>query len=201
MLSKIIKDRIRSKYKHTIRYPKDCTGLSAHMQSICKTKVSASTLKRLFGFIEGTETLRAATKDCIAIYLGFKTWEELQDDILGRKTKRVPVITALEVSSLSSNQVVKLRFGRISFIKLLYKGKNKFAVLEQANTKINVEDEFELTEVKLDYPLLITSVKKKGVQVRELLLGELTGVTEIELITKTKKENGKGSVLNMNHQS
>jgi hypothetical protein len=52
MLTESIKKQIEVKYGHAIRYPKDCENLAIHITSEIKSNISASTLKRLFGFVK-----------------------------------------------------------------------------------------------------------------------------------------------------
>jgi len=183
MLSRILKERIQKKYGNKkIKFPKDCYGLAEQMQ------LSPSTIKRLFGFVDGTEALRPATKDAIATYLGFDTWDELQNNILGRKIKREPVVEYLDSSNLPVGQIIKIMFGKVSYLKLLCLGDKKFMVLEQLKLKVDVKDELQFDEIKLDYPLLVLTVKKKDKKLRDVLLGELTGATEIQLLQKVKHD-------------
>jgi len=188
MLSRILKDRIQKKYGHKIKYPKDCCGLSEHIRSVCKCYISPSTLKRLFGFVEGTETLRPTTKDAIANYLNFESWIQLQDNLIGRKVSRKPVVERLNTSDVETGQVIRVAFGRMSFVKMLAVSKKRFLVLEQCKTRVDLEDELEFSEIKLDYPLLVTLIKRSGTKVKDIVLGELTGVTEIELLNKIKQD-------------
>lgn len=77
MLPPYVKTRIEKKYGQAIRYPKDCEGLSADISSKIKEQISASTLKRLFGFVKGPEKAQRYTLDVLARYLGHNTWEDV----------------------------------------------------------------------------------------------------------------------------
>lgn len=188
MLSRILKDRIQKKYGSKIKYPKDCYGLAEHIKSECKCIVSASTLKRAFGFTPGTEYLRPATKDAIANYLSYDDWDKLQDDLLGKKVSRKPVIEHLPASDIPTGQVVLVSFGKNAFIKLLALGQRRFAVMDCCKVKLEAHYEIEFKELKKDYPLLVSFTKPSGTRVAEVVLGEITGVTEIELLNKIKQE-------------
>jgi hypothetical protein len=185
MLSRVLKEKIQKKYGAKIKYPKDCYGLAEHIKSECKCVVSASTLKRAFGFTQGTEYLRPATKDALAAYLGMDDWNKLQDDLLGRKVSRKPIIEQLQSSELKQGQVVLVMFGKVSFIKIQHCGEGMYKVIDQCKSKVETGDEVFFSQIKLDYPLLV-SMKKAGARMRDVILGELTGVTEIELLHKVK---------------
>jgi len=188
MLSRILKDRIQKKYGAKIKYPKDCYGLAEHIKSECKCVISASTLKRAFGFTQGTEYLRPATKDAIANYLGYDDWNKLQDDLLGKKISRKPVIELLSASDISIGQVLVVSFGKNAFIKLLALGQRRFAVMDCCKVKAETNCQVEFREIRKDYPLLISLTKPSGTKIAEIVLGELTGVTEVELLNKIKQD-------------
>jgi hypothetical protein len=66
MLSEIIKQKIEERFGKAVRYPKDCEALASIISSVCNERVSASTLKRLYGFVKGVEQPRQFTLDLIA---------------------------------------------------------------------------------------------------------------------------------------
>jgi hypothetical protein len=77
MLSKIIKDMLEEKFGQPVRYPKDCEALAAEISTTCKQRISASTIKRLYGFVQNIEQPRLYTLDVISNYLGYSYWENL----------------------------------------------------------------------------------------------------------------------------
>ena len=91
MLSKIIKEKIHHRFGNEVRYPKDCEALAQHISNQCKTRISGSTLRRLYGFVKGIREPRLYTLDIIAEYLGYKSWEQLLgsfEKAEGRKAKK-----------------------------------------------------------------------------------------------------------------
>lgn len=75
-IKEIIKDEIRKKYGHKIRYAKDCQILSDSILKTTGRQVSVSTLKRFFGIILTPFNPSKYTLDTLAIYLNFKNWED-----------------------------------------------------------------------------------------------------------------------------
>lgn len=68
----------KEKINKEIRYPIDCEHLAYDIEKETKLRISANTLKRLFGFLDDTRTPRLYTLDVIARYLGFKNWDFLE---------------------------------------------------------------------------------------------------------------------------
>lgn len=77
MLTESIKKKITVQYGHPIRYSKDCENLAIHITEKVGANISASTVKRLFGFVKTTSKPNKYTLDIIARYLDTKNWEEL----------------------------------------------------------------------------------------------------------------------------
>ncbi len=78
MLNNSIKKQIEDVYGHEIRYPKDCDALALDITLKTGCTISPSTMKRLFGFIKTDSKPNQYTLDTIAIYIGYKSWEELK---------------------------------------------------------------------------------------------------------------------------
>lgn len=70
-----LKKYIKKKYPKSLEYNIDCDDLAAHIREATERSISASTLKRLFGFVRRTSNFSKHTYDTLAIYVGFKNWE------------------------------------------------------------------------------------------------------------------------------
>jgi len=81
MLNDNLKKQIEIVHGHEIRYPKDCDILALEISSKTECKISVSTVKRLFGFTKTTSKPNQYTLDTIAIYLGYKSWQEFNNNI------------------------------------------------------------------------------------------------------------------------
>jgi N-acetylneuraminic acid mutarotase len=77
MLTESIKNKITVQYGHQIRYSKDCENLAFHITEKVGANISASTVKRLFGFVKTTSKPNNYTLDIIARYLDAKNWDDL----------------------------------------------------------------------------------------------------------------------------
>lgn len=85
-----LKQAIVKKYRKGLDYPTDCDGLVTDIMEKTERRISASTLKRLFGFVKRTSNFSKHTYDTLAKYVGFENWEDYVN--LGRP-KNEPVLT------------------------------------------------------------------------------------------------------------
>lgn len=81
MLSAPLKRKIESRFGRPIRYSKDCEALALSLERACHEKVSATTLKRLFGFARSVEKPRLYTLNVLAEYVGYPDWSSLLSNL------------------------------------------------------------------------------------------------------------------------
>jgi hypothetical protein len=196
MLSPVIKKKIIGRYKQEVKYPKQCEALASAMNAVCGNKISASTLKRLWGFSKASEGQpRIWTLDAIAEYVGYKSWEELQNDIAGNKVNKNKRIESVDCSLLKPGKRFSIMFGKVASTKIEYKGKNWFTVLDAHKVALKAGDEVYIEKMQLEFPVLIKKMKRSGTLTNALIIGGVTGITEItdsetEKVNAQKQSNG-----------
>ncbi|MGB3948906.1 MAG: hypothetical protein WBM13_13050 [Bacteroidia bacterium] len=185
MLSPAIKQKIEATFGQKIKHARQCNALAAHISLVAGT-ISASTCKRLFGFIIGSETIRPWTKDLLVLYIGgYASWEELENELAGSKTKKQNRIMSVDCELLKPGTELKVMFGKTAFILIHYKGSRSFIVRETNKTALHVNDEVLIDKILVEYPLLVRQTKRAGTILSELIIGGITGVTEITDVNQT----------------
>ena len=178
MLSKLIKDKIHEKFGQSVRYPKDCNALADHISSMCKTKISGSTLKRLYGFVKGTQEPRLYTLDIISEYLGFKGWEHLIQSLDKSVSSESRELEKLKPEQVRKGQIVLLGYEPGKKIELQKQG-NSFLITSSNDRKLFPGDEVKFGVVELHYPLTFTGLSRKGENLGKLQIAAVSGITSI----------------------
>ena len=192
MLSKVIKNMVEQKFGQ-IRYPRDCDALALHISTMCKTGLSGSTLKRLFGFTKskGNEQPRLYTLDIISNYLGYKGWEELAMQLIkGEVDENFVSLDELIPGKLKKGETIQLGYGPGKEITLQYTGKNQFIVKASNDGKLCATDMIKFQKAVLHYPLLINEVTHAGNNAGQYVAGRISGITYIRKI-RDEKQQGK----------
>jgi hypothetical protein len=190
MLSKVIKEMIEAKFGHPVRYPKDCELLSVHITDVCKTSISGSTLKRLFGFakVKPNEQPRTYTLDIISAYIGYECWEKLAGSLLKGTTEPAHIeLQELQATKAKKGESFLLGFGAGKEVSVEYLGKNQFLVLTSTDTRIQKNDRLDFSEATLHYPLMLREIFRADKNTGEYVLGKVSGLTSI------RKFKGKAS--------
>lgn len=78
MLNEKLKKEIEKVYGQETRYSKDCEALAAEVSQKTEYNISSTTVKRLLGFAKTESKPSLFTLDIIAIYLGYKSYEDLE---------------------------------------------------------------------------------------------------------------------------
>jgi len=181
MLSKKIIELIEKKYGRKIRYPKDCEALSGEITQKTKQAISSSTIKRLMGFVSGTQEARTYTLDVLAAYLDCSCYEELLDKLNYHQPKEKQVFEEIVIKQLKKGQRVKLSLGSKETLLLCCSCEDEMEVLESKCTGLKLGDKITLEKILLNYPLYIKHVRRNNERSEECVVSKISGVTNIEL--------------------
>jgi len=189
MLSIRIKEKIEKEFgKGSIKYAKDCDALASAIATKCNCKVSSSTLKRLFGINKsGIGSPRAFTLDVIANYIGYHTWDDIVRDITHADKNKPQPLQTLISKELTMGAKFLIYFTPQSYIAIEYINNNRYKLILQNRTPLMVNDVLEITKVETHVPLLIRKIIRNEIIHSEIILGKITGVTQIKKYTANLK--------------
>ena len=177
MLSKFIRQKIEERFG-AVRYPRDCEPLATHIKEVCGAGLSASTLRRLFGFVKGTNEPRLYTLDLLAAYLGHKGWDQLLASFVPEDCESEPVIEKLRARQVRAGQLIRLTYEPAKVVEIKRDGL-VFLVVRSNDKKLLSSDEVLFNSFELHYPLTFISVTREGRSVGRVQVGTVSGVTEI----------------------
>jgi hypothetical protein len=180
MLSKIIKGMIEQKFG-PVRYPKDCDVLSAKISEACKTSISSSTLKRLFGFTKtkGMEQPRLYTLDIISTYIGYGCWEELIASLDKGEDVSQKTLEKLKPQQIKTGESITITYEPRKVIEVKKK-EGIFKVVSSNEKQLLLNDEVKFKLLELHYPLTLTHVIRNGNSIGRIQLATVSGITSIK---------------------
>jgi len=178
MLSKLIKEKIEARFGKDIRYPKDCEALANHISESCRTRISSSTLLRLYGFVKGIREPRLHTLDIVAEYLGYKSWEELIASFDKKEAVQKKTIEKLKPENIKINQTVQIGYEPNRTIEFKKAG-TIFRIVSSNERRLLLNDEIKFSVIELHYPLTLTHVIREGKSIGKVQVASVSGVTQI----------------------
>lgn len=182
MLSELIKKKIEQKLGQPIRYSKDCDVLAASILSVCKLRVSPSTIRRLYGFIQGNSNPRQHSLDVLSNYLGYQSYDELLNSFAPATKDAEVHITELDVKKIKKGDKYILDFKPDKSITMQYLGKSEFEIITSKNSLLLPGDIFKVFQINLHHPLFILQVTRKGEKMGKLIEAKISGITSIRKI-------------------
>lgn len=182
MLSKIIRERIEQKFGQEVRYSKDCEVLANEISNNTTKKISASTVKRLFGMAKGIDEPRLYTMDTLAVYLGYKNYDELLIEFKAANSSEFEIVEEIRVNTLDTNVKLLLHYEPNRRLKLRYIGESKFELLEVVNSKLKKNDLLVVEHIVRNYPLFLSNVIREEKNLGSYTAAKISGVTAIQIL-------------------
>ena len=182
MLSEIIKQKIEERFGKAVRYPKDCEALALIISSACNQRVSASTLKRLYGFVSGVEQPRRFTLDLIAQYISFPDWDALIKSINNVTHSEFISLSEIGIDNIIENEIIEFGYKPDRNLAVKFLGKQQFEVMKSEKSKLTVGDIITIYHFVLGYPLLINEVKRNNKDLGQYIAGKVSGLTYIKKV-------------------
>ncbi len=142
--------------------------------------VSASTLKRLWGYVNDSHQPRTNTLDILASYLGHA---HFQDFCLWLKKSTVYNSSFFSAhiidvpGNLALGDEVEIGWAPNRYLRLNYRGGVMFEVRESKESKLQTGDCFEAVSFVLGQPLLLAYVLRDGQRTPPFIAGRNGGLT------------------------
>jgi hypothetical protein len=144
-------------------------------------RISASTLKRLFGMAKGIDEPRLYTLDVLAKYLGFKNFDELNSDMIRSVASDYDIIEELKIADLDLNALMTIYYEPNRKLTFKYIGNLQLEIVEVVNSKLKLHDIVIITQVVRNYPLLIKEVIRQNKNLGSYTAAKISGVVSIEV--------------------
>lgn len=176
--------KVEHKYGRRLSTSTDFEALSVVIDREIGELVSASTLKRLWGYVSLKPTPRQSTLDILARFLGERSFQgfckQLKDSPEYQSTffssKAVPS------SCLKPGQTLEIGWNPDRLVYLKYIGNEEFYVNESCNSQLNKGDRFYVTAFMLGYPLYIPRILRDGEFTPSYIAGTVDGLSRLEVI-------------------
>lgn len=175
---------VEKKYAKRVATSTDFESLSAEIDRVNGERISPSTLKRLWGYVQSNPVPRSTTLDILCRYIGNRNFKEFCINLKRNSNSESGHFTSkyISTSELDAGQKLLVGWNPDRIIQLSYLGDFRFRVLSSENAQLQEGDEFDATSFSLGFPLYIPSIIRKGEKLPSYIAGSLNGLTTLELI-------------------
>lgn len=171
------------KFGATMESPSDFNRLSLTINVDIGESVSASTLKRLFGYVKSETDISKSTLSILTRWLGYKGW----GDFCATPASQSQFIkgATLKTEQLTPGDKVRFLWSPDRHCVARYLGDYRFVVEEVQHAKLKIGDTFKILQFTDGSAAYFTDVCPPGGTYgngRSYVAGYRTGITDIEVI-------------------
>lgn len=179
----ILKNMVEESVGRKISTPADFAFLSGIIAERCKETLGITTLKRIWGYVEGYDTTRNSTLSILARSVGFHDW----DDFLSNYDSDVESSHLVIGQTFSANQ---LRVGDSILVTwapdrrctFYHCGEGQFRVTSTENSKLRVGDTFHCPYFVIGQPLYLDNFVRDNKPPTLFVIGNKGGISECHIL-------------------
>ena len=177
-----LKQRIEKSLRRKMKTPTDFIFLSGAIFERTRETMSPTTLKRLWGYIEGSDQTRNSTLEILSRFLGFHGWDDFIEEI-GKQNGSDPVLSPhIAVGELKVGESVKVSWKPNRRCTFRYLGEQQFVVVEAENSKLKAGNTFYCSLFILGEPLYLWQLVQGKNPPVDFVVGNKDGLCELEKI-------------------
>lgn len=184
-LSSLLQD-VEKAYGRKIRTTTDFEALSVVIEREIHELLSASTLKRLWGYVSGTRVPRPATLDILCKFIGKRDFPTYCKAIREDKTVSSRFFSSgtVEAERLPIGAGIMLGWAPDRLVRLEYLGNSEFVVRESANSKLSPGDRFSAGSFMLGFPLYIPALHQASDPAASVsyVAGAVSGLNRLDIL-------------------
>ena len=153
---------IEREVKRKIRTPYDFEFLAGVIWERLHENISPTTLKRLWGYIDGADTTRRTTLCLLSQFLGFADWEAY---VASLATRTDIESTAFEGEGVHIDDLQKGDRVEVTWLPnrrcvFRYEGDAHFTIEEAENAKLHVGDSFDTACFLIGKPMYLDKLQR-----------------------------------------
>ena len=179
--------RIEASIKRKIQTPADFDFLRGIIWERTHEQISTSTLKRLWGYVDGVDTARNSTLNVLSKSLGYNNWDDFVNKLkLENQTNSDLVLSKSVVScDLSIGDTLSIAWQPNRVCQLSYLGNDTFKIIKAENSKLKVGDTFRCGLFILSEPVYINELRQNNGtgEPKLFVIGNKSGLTKLKVET------------------
>ncbi|MFI3265691.1 MAG: hypothetical protein R3Y15_00890 [Rikenellaceae bacterium] len=181
---KSLLEAVEQYHARPIRTTVDFEALSITVEQQTSERISASTLKRLWGYVSDKREPRRYTLDVLSKYIGRKDFDTFCQWLASLNLSDSDFFTAKRIVSteLETGARIEIGWKPNRYVVLECLGDCRFRIESVENSKLAVGDEFSVATFMLGYPFYAPSVVRDGVLLSSFVGGKSGGLTILSVL-------------------
>ena len=165
----------------TMRTPTDFDWLNLRIWATCHEYLSSTTLKRLWGYIDGAENPRHTTLSILSRLLGYTSWEEYVASLSTRLDVESEMFVGegVRTDELQIGDRIEAAWRPNRRTVLRYDGDNRFTILEAENGKLHAGDTCSAVCFLVNRPMYLDNLVQDNQSPKTYVAGKHHGLTYV----------------------
>jgi len=175
-----LKQRIEESLGRKMKASSDFTFLSGAIWERTHENLSASTLKRLWGYVDGPDTTRNSTLEILSKFLGFNDWDGFLEKISESNGSDRVKTEHIRTDDLTVGDLVSVSWKPNRHCTFRYLGNYNFIVEKSENSKLKEGNTFHCSLFILGEPLYLNDLVQGDNPPVAFVVGNKDGLCELE---------------------
>lgn len=150
------------------------------IEAVTGESLSLNTVKRLVGHLPYDSTPRVVTLDIIARYLGYGSWQLLQESLTGRISDFNIEEGFIDLQAQPPGRIIRIGWQPDRSISIRHLGEGRYVVTESVNSKLNCDDVLYLSQIAEGFPFMVKRVERGGKNLGNYIAAKKHGIGSIE---------------------
>lgn len=184
MLNKVYIKLLSEKCGKDITNPSGVDFLRNDIEAVTGEALSLNTLKRLIGILPYESFPRSTTLDILAKYLGYSSWQLLEEGIHDRISDFNTPSGFIDMAGLKKGQKVVIAWNPERRIRIIHEGEGRYVVEHSLNSKLYKNDVIYLSQVAKGFPFMVKEVIRDRESLGNYTAAQMEGVTSIMFVNE-----------------
>ena len=177
-----LREMVEESVSRKMKTPADFQFLTGVIQERCKETLGVTTLKRIWGYVEGYDTTRFSTLSILARSVGFQDWDDfLANHNHSGESSNLVLGRALYPDDLSVGGCLTITWAPDRRVLIEHLGNGAFEVLHSENSKLKSGDTFHCSCFIIGEPLYLDNFVRDNNPPTLFVVGNKGGLTEVRL--------------------
>ena len=181
-----LRQDIEKEVNRLIKTPYDFEFLAGVIWERLHEYISPTTLKRLWGYIDGADTTRRSTLCLLSRFLGYEDWEAYLEYLKQCEDDESETFQDKGVRSeeLQPGQEVEVTWLPNRHCVFKYLGQNTYIVTQNSNSKLQVGGTFQAICVLEGHPMYLDNLLQEGRPATSYVAGSKKGLLTVRIKEK-----------------
>ena len=185
-----LRQDIEHELKRRIKTPYDFEFLAGVIWERLHENISPTTLKRLWGYIDGADVTRRTTLCILSRFLGYSDWESYLTALANRSDIESEAFNGegINLDDLKSGDRIEVTWLPNRRCVFRYEGDAHFLVLESENAKLHVGDRFETACFIIGKPMYLDCLIRGTEPPIAYVAGSKNGLLTVKIVNGSMRK-------------